>query len=65
MNRLRPGWCAKKWGFRLDDQGLLQNSRFADDLLLVGKSLMEVENMLRDLMVEAKVAGLELHPGKT
>ena len=43
----------------------LQNLRFADDVLLVGKSLREVECMLQDLFVEAGLAGLELHPKKT
>ena len=39
--------------------------RFADDVLLIGKSLSEVEEMLTDLSQEAEKYGLEMHMGKT
>ena len=44
---------------------LLQNLRFADDVLLVGTSLKQIETMLTSLASEASKAGLELHQGKT
>jgi hypothetical protein len=44
---------------------MLTNLRFADDLLLIGKSLHQVKAMLEDLMTEAAAYGLEAHPGKT
>lgn len=43
----------------------LQNLRFADDLILVGRSLPQVQKMLGDLAEEAAKVGLELHMGKT
>ena len=39
--------------------------RFADDVLLIGKTLSEVEEMLTDLSQEAEKYGLEMHMGKT
>ena len=46
-----------------DDQ--LQNLRFADDVLLIGNSLLEVTNMLKDVAEQAGMVGLQLHMGKT
>ena len=43
----------------------LQNLRFADDVLLVGKSLPQVHKMLVGLSEEAAKAGLQVHMGKT
>jgi hypothetical protein len=43
----------------------LTNLRFADDLLLLGTSLKDVEKMLQELALEASIAGLSLHPSKT
>jgi hypothetical protein len=46
-------------------EGYLTNLRFADDLLLVGRSLFQVREMLSDLMEEASKVGLLIHPSKT
>ena len=54
----------KKLGLPID-QVYLQNLRFADDVLLVGTSLKQIELMLNDLAVESVQAGLEIHQGKT
>ena len=43
----------------------LQESRFADDLLLIGKTSREVELMLRSLAAVAAKAGLQVHPVQT
>ena len=43
----------------------LLNLRFADDLLLVGRSLYQSEQMLEDVFKAAEHAGLSLHFGKT
>jgi len=52
-------------GIEVGGQELLQNLRFADDVLLTGKSLREVEGMLQILEEECAAIGLELHMGKT
>ena len=43
----------------------LTNLRFADDVLLVAKTLPQLTSMLEQLAQEAKQCGLELHPEKT
>jgi hypothetical protein len=43
----------------------LTNLRFADDVLLVGRTLHQVKEMLSDLVDEAGKVGLSIHPGKT
>lgn len=65
----------RKWKARLTSQGValeprasaekLTNLRYADDLLLVGKSLQEVTDMLELLVETLKDYGLDLHPDKT
>ena len=44
---------------------MLQNLRFAADVLVIGESLSEVEDMLNDLSADAVPSSLELHPKKT
>jgi hypothetical protein len=65
MRRAKLKWAAKKWGINVGTGDLLTNLRFADDLLIVGRSLFQVKSMLEDLATEAKKAGLEIHMGKT
>ena len=43
----------------------MNNLRFADDLLLVGRNRAQVRQMLEDLTTEAAKVGLKLHMGKT
>lgn len=43
----------------------ITNLRFADDILLIGRSLPQVKQMLADIAIEGKKIGLELHPEKT
>ena len=50
---------------RLGHKLMLQNLRFADDILLVGRTLPQVQGMLQDLAREAAKVGLKLHMGKT
>ena len=40
------------------------NLRFADDVLLAGRTLPQAERMLADVVAEAGKAGLSLHPEK-
>ena len=48
-----------------DARDLCTNLRFADDILLIGRSLSQVRSMLEDLITEAKKYGLEVHAEKT
>eukprot|EP00973_Karenia_brevis_P092502 12412730-Karenia_brevis.AAC.1 len=67
MRKLKARWTSERKGIRVGtgSQDVLQNLRFADDLLLVGASLEQVSKMLEDLMTEAAVCGLAVHMGKT
>ena len=44
---------------------MLTNLRFADDVLIIGKSLHQVTNMLGQIATKAAKSGLQLHPDKT
>jgi hypothetical protein len=67
MRKLKRKWAKKRWGMDVDFgwPKQLQNLRFADDLILVGKTLGQATQMLGDLMVEAGKVGLGVHAGKT
>ena len=43
----------------------MTNLRFADDVLLIAKSLTEIKAMILDMSLSAGKVGLKLHPGKT
>ncbi|KAK9507146.1 hypothetical protein O3M35_007061 [Rhynocoris fuscipes] len=43
----------------------LNKMKFADDVVLIGKSMSEIECMLNELTEEAKKLGLNINPGKT
>ena len=67
MTKIKAKWLQKGWGIRVGPYpgDLLQNLRFADDVLLVAKSIKVLKQMLADLSVAAGEVGLELHMGKT
>jgi hypothetical protein len=65
MRALKKKWSSKRWGVKLGTPHRLQNLRFADDLLLIGRTLHQARGMLEDLIQEAKVFGLEVHMDKT
>ena len=64
FEQLKTTWHSKQYGLTVGTRQLT-NLRFADDVLLVGKSLAEVQQILADLAEIAKDHGLALHPGKT
>ena len=43
----------------------MTNLIFADDILLIGRTLPQIRSMLNDVAVESAQIGLELHAGKT
>lgn len=65
MARAKEKWSNKKWGIQVGDGELLTNLRFADDVLLMGRSFFQAWEMLEDLIREAEEVGLEVHPEKT
>ena len=67
VSKAKDRWSARKAGIQIGygNQGYLTNLRFADDILLTGRSLAGVRRMLAELMDEAREVGLEVHMGKT
>ena len=62
FEEIKRGWK----GISIEGAGEpLTNLRFADDVMLVARSLDELRNMLEDLRIASKERGLEMHPGKT
>ena len=68
VKKAKQKWVKKKYGFRVDshsEEDYLTNLRYAEDVLLVARSLPQSRNMLGDVETEASKVGLKLHPGKT
>ena len=67
MREVKPRWVQKKLGLPLGHTDLthLTNLRFADDVLLVSRTLPRLQQILHDIIAAAKSRGLELHPDKT
>ena len=63
MREVKPEWVRKHMGLRVGHTDLCQltNLRFADDLLLVAKTLPMIRTMLSDIAAAAARRGLELH----
>jgi retron-type reverse transcriptase len=64
---VKDKWAIRRAGIQVGygREGLLTNLRFADDILLIGKSLAGVRRMLSEFIEEAQKVGLEIHMGKT
>ena len=66
MRELKEKWTQEGKGVKFNSgMKLLQNLRFADDLLLIATSKKHVQSMLEDLSVASGKVGLELHMGAT
>ena len=72
MSRVKASFVEKKYGIQMGfglldtaDETRLTNLRFADDVLVVGRSLPQLSDMLLLLQAESAVSGLQLHPEKT
>ena len=67
MARLKETWIHRGWGIRLGvgKEERLLNLRFADDILLVAKSLKVLTKMMEEMRVAVGEVGLEMHFGKT
>ena len=67
LRAVKAKWKTRRYGLELEPnvQERLTNLRFADDILLVSRTLPQGKQMLEDLMVEYKKVGLSLHPEKS
>eukprot|EP00959_Pyramimonas_sp_CCMP1952_P263061 5500975-Pyramimonas_sp.AAC.1 len=64
MRSLKETWRAKRFGIKIDGI-FMTNLRFADDILLLGRTRAQVKHVLEDLSRVAAKVGLGLHSGKT
>ena len=64
MRPLLVEWRRQRRGIKIGE-AYLHNLRFADDVLIIGKSRADVRHMLLDLSKAAAKVGLKLHMGKT
>ena len=67
MRQAKQTFQTKTYGIKFGNspETRLTNLRFADDVLLTGRSLNQVREMLSIVQIEAQKCGLELHPEKT
>jgi hypothetical protein len=67
MRTVKAKWGARKYGIQLGfgHDSTVTNMRFADDILLIGRSLQQIKRMIADVASEGARVGLELHPRKT
>ena len=66
MANIARKWEQKGYGIQVSGTNRpLTNLRFADDILLLGRSPKQVTEMLDDLICSAQEVGLEIHAGKT
>ena len=67
MKPVKQKWSRKGWGVQVgwmtDEK--LTNLRFADDVLLIARTLPQLKMMLQDIIDAANAVGLQLHPDKT
>ena len=67
MRKVKAKWAMKMHGLQIGHipESMITNLRFADDILLVGRTLPQIKQMIADVAAEGKKVGLELHPQKT
>ena len=62
MSNVKATWELKKYGLDSGHGGeRLTNLRFADDLLLIGKSRKQFTKMLEDLSNASRQIGVDVH----
>ena len=67
MRKVKDKWKERKYGMKLqpESDNQLTNLRFADDIVLIGRTLPQIKQMLADMVEECAKVGLSLHPEKT
>ena len=67
MRQVKEKWKRRKYGVNLEPsfEDRLTNLRFADDILVIARTLPQIKQMLLDIIEECEKNGLKLHPEKT
>ena len=67
MRKAKEKWKRRKYGIDLEPsyEDRLTNLRFADDILVIARTLPQIKQMLLDITEECANVGLTLHPEKT
>jgi hypothetical protein len=67
MRETKSRWARNKFGLQLghERESTLTNFRFADDIILIGRSLPQIKKMIADVSEVGGRVGLQLHPEKT
>ena len=67
MRKVKEKWAKKYRGIQIGTMAetRITNLRFADDILLIARTLPEIRQMIADIIEEGGEIGLELHPEKT
>ena len=67
MRKVKCKWGKRKYGMSLQPEleEHLTNLRFADDILLIARTLPQIKQMLADMAEECAKVGLSLHQEKT
>ena len=66
MRPIKDKWASKRYGVQLGHTGDMRitNLRFADDVMLVARTLPQLQQMLHDMKIASSSCGLSLHPDK-
>jgi len=64
FNKLNDKWNPKGYGIKIGNE-TINNLRFADDIILVGKTPKDLQQMLEDLHAMSERIGLKLNNSKT
>jgi len=67
MKKVKAAWLRDRRGLQLghEEKSRLTNLRFADDVMVVARTLPQLTKMLSDIHKVAGDCGLQLHPDKT
>ena len=64
LGKLFERWKSKNWGYRAND-AWIPIVAYADDIIVLAKSLSELQQMLGDISAAFETAGLSINPEKT
>ena len=67
MRKVKAKWRLKNFGLQVGylPETVVTNLRFADDILLIGRTLPQIRRMIADVAEEGARVGLQLHAEKT
>ena len=66
MRDVKTEWSRKRYGLQLGHGGeTLTNLRFADDIVIIARTLPQIKQMIADVAAASAKTGLKLHPEKT